>query len=963
MSAGERGESIELATGDRIGRFVVLTMVGRGGMGEVYAAFDPDLDRKVAVKLLRSEGAGGVEPSEGRARMLREAQAIAKLSDPNVVTVYDVGTFDGRVFLAMEFVDGHTLTYWLHAQPRTWREILDCYRAAGRGLAAAHRAGVVHRDFKPDNVMVGHDGGVRVMDFGLARTVVNQAPTAEASTGSGGRQPAPRAPTPQPPDRGGQGGAAAVAPVVVTATLLGMAPVDRAAPGERRTPELPACPREASASADDAAGATRDLAKPFTLSPFSRSIPGLPLFAPAPARDSSGLTESGAMMGTPAYMSPEQFAPEQLHGKETDARSDQFSFCVALYEGLYGNRPFPGRTVDEIFRSVVAGDVREAPAESNVPSWVRRVILRGLRPNREDRHASMEDLLTALERDPVRRARVRWAAGAAVGAVLTGLLGGLLALGRAQPTRCRGGEGRWAGVWDLPTGGGLLSPRKQAIQTAFLATGKAYAADSFAQVRRFLDDYVLAWNDMHRDACEASNVRGEQSAEVLDLRMGCLQDRFTEVRALTAVFTSADGEVVSKAVEAAQAIRPLEPCADVVGLRAMVRQPEAPVLRQRVAELRASLADARAMTSAGRYNEALTRLGQLLPAAEKTDYPPVIAETHLQMGELALALGRASGQAEAHLEQAVWLAEASRHDEVAAEAAVSLIPVVGYRASRTSEAERWGHFSEAVLSRMGPGHDVLRAWRLNNLAMLYARLGRPGEALEAFERAVALKARAFGPVHVDVAISEANAAFALFELGRTDEALRRNQRALDVFAQTIGLEHPRVAFALGNAAELLRAKGRFAESRAMADRALEVLRRESSSGPRLGGDGPVGRGAGHEDGSAADARFDAGSDAAEFLVTLGRDWLSEGDAARAVPLLEQAVALRPAGRRSGAEFALAQALWATPGGEGRALELARAAAVDVVASAATGRDAERQRALINAWIEERTRPVPRITMR
>jgi tetratricopeptide (TPR) repeat protein len=857
----------------------------------------------------------------------------------------------------------------LHARPRTWREILDCYRAAGQGLASAHRAGIVHRDFKPDNVMVGHDGGVRVMDFGLARTVVNQALTPGSSTA--GRPPPPRGSTTPPPDRSGQGVGAAVAPIVVTTTLLGVAAADPGFPSAARggVPdasglEPPADPCEATDPADDAAGATRDLAKPFTFSPFSRSIAGLRSPAPA-ASDSLGLTESGAMMGTPAYMSPEQFAPEQFHGKETDARSDQFSFCVALYEGLYGKRPFLGRTVDEIFRAVVAGDVREAPAESKVPSWVRRIVLRGLRPNCEDRYESMEALLAALGRDPARRARGRWAAGAVVGAVFAGLLGGLVALGRAQQTRCRGAEGRWDGVWDLPTGGGgVLSPRKQAIQAAFLATGKRYAADSFAQVRRFLDDYVVAWNEMHRDACEASNVRGEQSAEVLDLRMGCLRDRFTEVRALTGVFTSADGEVVSKAVEATQAIRPLELCADVGVLMATVRQPEAPALRRRVAELRASLADARAMTRAGRYREALTRLGQVLPAAETTDYPPVIAETHLQMGELELALGRATGRAESHLEQAVWLAEASRHDEVAAEAAVSLIPVVGYRASRTSEAERWGHFSEAVLSRMGPGHDILRAWRQNNLAMLYASLGRPTEALEEFEQAVALKARAFGPVHVDVAISEANAAFALFELGRTDEALRRNERALDVFAQTIGLDHPRAAFALGNAAELLRAKGRFAESRAMADRALEVLRRETP-GARLGGDDAVGREAGHDDRTAVeDAPFDVGSDAAEFLVTLGRDWLSEGDAVRAVPLLEQAVTLRPEGRRYDAEFALAQALWATPRGGERALESARAAALDAAgAGAGTGRDAERQRALINAWIEERTRPESPITMR
>src|SRR5262245_6706267 len=146
-----------LTRGASIGRYIVLAMVGRGGMGEVYAAYDPELDRKVAVKLLRVKPGNGVTPSEGRQRTLREAQAIARLSHPNVVVVYDVGTFEDKVFIAMEFVEGNTATYWLGAEPRTWEEVLKVFIAAGRGLAAAHDKGLVHRDFKPDNVMVGRD--------------------------------------------------------------------------------------------------------------------------------------------------------------------------------------------------------------------------------------------------------------------------------------------------------------------------------------------------------------------------------------------------------------------------------------------------------------------------------------------------------------------------------------------------------------------------------------------------------------------------------------------------------------------------------------------------------------------------------------------------------------------------------------------------------------------------------------
>src|SRR5436190_17828854 len=156
-TALERGQSID--------RFVVIGLVGRGGMGEVYAAYDPELDRKVAIMLLRARG----DSTDGRARLLREAQATARLSHPNVVVVYDVGTFGESVFIAMEFVEGNTIGYWLEAAKRGWREVLDVYVSAGRGLVAAHAAGLVHRDFKPDNVMITKSGQVRVMDFGLAR--------------------------------------------------------------------------------------------------------------------------------------------------------------------------------------------------------------------------------------------------------------------------------------------------------------------------------------------------------------------------------------------------------------------------------------------------------------------------------------------------------------------------------------------------------------------------------------------------------------------------------------------------------------------------------------------------------------------------------------------------------------------------------------------------------------------------
>ncbi len=158
-----------IVRGTTLGRYLVLDKLGEGGMGVVYQAYDPELHRRVALKLLHGEAGHSEGASAGRARLLREAQAIARLSHPNVVHVYDVGTVGDHVFLALEYVDGEHLGRWLKREKRSWREVLDVFRAAGRGLAAAHAVGLVHRDFKPDNVLVGKDGRVLVSDFGLAR--------------------------------------------------------------------------------------------------------------------------------------------------------------------------------------------------------------------------------------------------------------------------------------------------------------------------------------------------------------------------------------------------------------------------------------------------------------------------------------------------------------------------------------------------------------------------------------------------------------------------------------------------------------------------------------------------------------------------------------------------------------------------------------------------------------------------
>ncbi|MCH9681573.1 MAG: serine/threonine protein kinase, partial [Deltaproteobacteria bacterium] len=331
--------------GQRLGHFRLLERIGQGGMGTVFAAYDERLKRKVALKLIR-----GQPDIVRRERMLREAQAMATLSHPNVVTVYEADEIDEQLYLAMELIDGQSLRQW--AKGRPWREVLTAYIQAGRGLAAAHAVGLVHRDFKPDNVMVatGPDGSVqsRVLDFGLARRAVGT-------------------PTPAVP----------------------MLPAD-ASPGSMAEPA-------ATPSDDD---------------------------------PSLELTSTGEQVGTPAYM-----APEQLLGHPTTPRSDQFSFCIALFEAIHGHRPFPHVHGDALSRAVLSGVLRPAPSTSRVPRWVHAPIERGLAQDPDHRHPSMDALLTALQRDPTRARRVGMGAGV-LAVVLTAGAGGQRLIHTRAMQRC-----------------------------------------------------------------------------------------------------------------------------------------------------------------------------------------------------------------------------------------------------------------------------------------------------------------------------------------------------------------------------------------------------------------------------------------------------------------------------------------------------------------------------------------------
>ncbi|MBL4684466.1 MAG: serine/threonine protein kinase, partial [Nannocystaceae bacterium] len=396
--AGSRAMRAAIATqlfGDaaeplRIGRYEVNQALGEGGMGVVYSAWDPSLGRHVALKLL-SQGASGND--RRRRRMVREAQALAKLSHPNVVQVYEVGQHDDDVFVAMELVEGPSLCEWLQHAERSVREIEAVFVQAGRGLSAAHRADLVHRDFKPANVIVGTDGRVRVVDFGLAYGVGLTTESAD--------------------------------------------------------------PVSSSAAADR-------------------------------------LTRTGAVMGTPAYMAPEQF-----RGGPADARADQFSFCVALFEALSGFRPYrPAELRDDPSQAEVSG-WRSIPR-----SW-RGPLTRGLQIAPSQRWPDIDSLLAVLQRRRVWQRRAPW------------LLAGGLGLATWAPSSPS------IGPCDaLPLGPrGWNEGRVRRIGRAFASTKAPFASDVWATARGSIDNFAVTWTETRKAVCRQEprieSVRCLKRAEVV----------------------------------------------------------------------------------------------------------------------------------------------------------------------------------------------------------------------------------------------------------------------------------------------------------------------------------------------------------------------------------------------------------------------------------------------------------------
>ena len=828
-----------LATGSRLGRYVVLGRLGEGGMGVVYAAWDPELDRRVAVKLLHRRADG----SDGPARMLREAQALARLQHENVLAVHDVGQIDGRVFVATELVPGGTLAAWLATRP-PWRAVLRVFEQAGRGLCAAHAAGLVHRDFKPENVLLGPENRVRVVDFGLARTDASNERTRSEPSG---------------------------------ANLLG-----------------------------------------------------------------SPLTRAGAVVGTPAYMAPEQHA-----GLAAGPAADQFAFAVALWEGLHGERPFAGTTVEAVRAEVEAGRIRPPP-RGPAPRWLQGVLVRALAVEPERRHPSMEALLAALARDPRRAWRRRLAlASGLLAATLAAL--GVAAIRSERAQRCPAAALRRASsAWSDARGRGVAQ--------AFALTGAPQAEATAARVRARLDAWSERWREASERACERSHREGDAQAVLAER---CLERRQAAFSALVQRLLAADADVVRGAAEAAGALEDLTGCEDALALAV---EPDAPgpSLRDRVQKLSSRLDAARVEVDLGQLRAATLSLGPLCADAHALGYAPLVAEAEFLRG-YALELQTRGGEAGEALARAAIAGLEGGHLRMAARALAGRAFVVGLLQNDGPRAEELAAQAEALAKRSNDrqARIILELARGGTLHVA----GRLREALGPFDRALAEAEKLEGPappllVHTLQWIGNAR-----FRLGELDLAQASHARALSLRQSSLGPDHPDLARSLMALGAIELERGQAAAARATFERAVRIA-------VQLGADDPTASYARAYLGRAAVRAGDLEAAALALgtarttmertlgpthpslampLLGQGELELARGDLRAATPPLEQALALRASRgdviERADITLALATALSQSSPARSRVLVAEAIRAFELDGSHSAGR-LQRARALL-----------------
>lgn len=680
--AGERHSrsSFTLSPQLTIGRFVALEKLGEGGMGLVIAAFDPQLDRRVAIKMLHDD----VSELQG-SRLVREAKAMAQLNHPNVLAVYETGLYGDRLYIAMEYVDGQTFGQWLRAQPRTHDEIFELLLQAGRGLAAAHEVGLVHRDFKPDNILIGKDGRARVSDFGLVSATGEQVPAAASS--------------------------------------------------------------------------------PAVLSP-------------------SALTQTGAVMGTPLYMAPEQHA-----GLVADAKADQFSYCVTLWQALCGDLPYGADTYKDLVHNVTGGKLRPVPRGVRVPADIRAILIRGLSSDPAARFPSMQALLAAIAR---ARRPVRWPYIAGGGGLLAAA-GVAVALAMPRTTDpCATSPQRLAGVWD--------APRKTELAATF---GAARGADVWTQVSSAIDRYTTSWVGRHRAVCQATHVRREQSPELLDLRMRCLDGRLAELDALLARFAETKPETLFKAIDAVAGLPSFADCDNAEMLRAAIPLPTDPAARARIDAVEQALAEVISFDKTGQFARAKELLEPLVDQARAAAYAPLEAKVALLRAGLLYRSGDLAAAADAY-RGAAEIAARARDDARIAQSWIDLINVLA-AAGKYADALALEPIARTARERVSD-QPKLGARLANVIAGIHLAQGRYPEARAEYEKALAF-VREDGPDSELLGHALTNMGLGLWYTGDLPGAMQHLEDARDRFIATLGPRHPSLGYIYRNLGDLAAAQG------------------------------------------------------------------------------------------------------------------------------------------------------------
>lgn len=694
--------SMDMAHALRFSRYLLIEEIGRGGMGVVLRAYDPALRREVALKILRKD----VLTRTARERLVREARSMARVSHPHVVQIYDVEWGDDDTLaLVLEYVPGRTLRQWLADAPRSWNEVLEVLIAAGRGLAAAHAEGLVHRDFKPDNVLIGLDGRARVTDFGLVRELrpEESAPNAEPQSAT--------------PDR-----------------------------------------------VDDI------------------------------------VTGAGSVVGTLVYL-----APERLRGVQADANTDQFAYCVTLWESLFGSRPFNGRTVVELAVEMTSRRIEPPEDAPKIPGWLLDAVRRGLELEPQRRWPSMESLLETLSRRTTRQPRWRLLGVAAICTSLITMLAWPRARSSSDAPACPPAEVDLAELWN--------DQRAQSIALAFEATDIAYAADTWWRIQPRITAYVDELRSYQEQLCRG---RDEGRRDEPRTARTCLDDRHEELAALLDVLEAVDATVVQNAAMAVASLSLVRTCMERETAHAFARSLE-PATRVRVRELERDLFRASAARATGRYAEAEVLAQGVLDDAHRFGWRQLVADARLARGLAWDALARYEDAAR-ELSEAFFEASSAGSDEIALEAASALVFLMGCSLARHDEGQQWDRLARTLIVRLDLEDDIAVATRLNAVGAMAWQRGEYAEAMWAHERALAIQEEVLGVEHPVVATSLNNLANAHRGLGALERASAAHERALAIREQAFGPEHPEVGMSLNNLGNLLAARGDD-------DRALQILRR------------------------------------------------------------------------------------------------------------------------------------------